>query len=181
MDNDDDNLFGSDDEEVDDKKKETSQSNQQNDDADGDEEEMIDAAPAKKKNSDLFGSDDDEADEEAAEEENGEDGEDGRSRFSSKQQDLDDLFGGSGESMFESAPPIVKKPVTVSKLCIPNRNPLPEASSCMAIKMPNFVKIAPLCFDPAKLDVEEESRLMGMVLFIYSIAFILYLYYIYIK
>ena len=112
----------------------------------------------------LFGSDDDEDNDDDAEKEMGsdEDGEDGRSRFSSKQQDLDDLFGGTNtEPIFLAAPPVVKKVITVSKLCIPERTALPDPAYCIAIKMPNFVKIAPTRFEPEKLNVEEESKAMG--------------------
>ena len=119
-------------------------------------------------NADLFGSDDEEDNESVGKEalddkgdRDDEDGEDGRSRFSSKQQDLDDLFGGKAEPMFASSPVIVKKPTTVAKLCIPDRIALPNPTMCMAIKMPNFVKIAPTCFNPEKLDVDEETKLLG--------------------
>lgn len=158
MSDDDDNLFGSDNEEGDDKKKDTPETDELNEDADGDEEKEVKAAASEKESSALFGSDDeDDRENDAAED----DGEDGKSRFSSKQQDLDDLFGINGESMFTSAPVVIKKAATVSKLCIPQRKALPEPSSCMAIKMPNFVKIATVGFDPAKLDVEEEGRILG--------------------
>jgi hypothetical protein len=155
MEEEDDKLFGSDNEEDEEKKKE--------EDEDDDDDMKIKGA-SKEKESALFGSDDEEEgdeEEKGEREEKDEDGEDGRSRFSSKQQDLDDLFGDNTESLFTSTPAVAKKPITVSKLCIPTRNFLPEPSACMAIKMPNFVKIAPVCFDPDTLDVQEESRIMG--------------------
>ena len=158
MSDEDDNLFGSDNEEGDDKKKESFETDERDEDADLDEDEKVNTAHHENETSALFGSDDeDEVENDATEA----DGEDGRSRFSSKQQDLDDLFGVNGESIFTSTPVVTKKAATVSKLCIPQRKALPDTSSCMAIKMPNFVKIAPVGFDPAKLDVEEESRIMG--------------------
>ena len=154
----DDDLFGSDNEEGDDKKLESFETDERDEDVNVDEDEKVNTADHGKETSALFGSDDeDEVENDATED----DGEDGRSRFSSKQQDLDDLFGGNGESMFTSTPVITKKAATISKLCIPQRKALPDTSSCMAIKMPNFVKIAPVGFDPSKLDVEEESRIMG--------------------
>ena len=128
------------------------------------DEVMKTVVASDEKDSALFGSDDDDDNDDDAEKELGsdEDGEDGRSRFTSKQQDLDDLFGGTNtESIFTAAPPVVKKVITVSKLCIPERTALPDPAYCIAIKMPNFVKIAPTRFDPEKLNVEEESKMMG--------------------
>mmetsp|Transcript_12658 Transcript_12658/g.12296 ORF Transcript_12658/g.12296 Transcript_12658/m.12296 type:complete len:599 (-) Transcript_12658:68-1864(-) len=99
----------------------------------------------------LFGSDDDEAEEKGA-------GDDGKSRFTDRQQDLDDLFGVKEESSAEALVPVVQ-PITVSKLCLGERVALKEDS--IAIRMPNFVKIAPTCFEPETLDVDEELKALG--------------------
>ena len=160
---DNDNLFGSDNDEEDEKKERGQQ-----EDSDDDDMKIEGAKGKKTEDSALFGSDDDEEEDGDVEkeekedrDEDDEDGEDGKSRFTSKQQDLDDLFGADNSDPLFTAPAIIKKPISVSKLCIPIRNVLPDSSACMAIKMPNFVKIAPTCFDPQTLDVEEEGRLMG--------------------
>lgn len=163
-----DNLFGSDNEAENDSDAEpTTRVSTEDDQVDEVATEAVQEQDLPKEkvveqNADLFGSDDDEENENSDKEaHDDEDGEDGRSRFTSKQQDLDDLFGGKGEPMFTSTPVIVKKPTTVAKLCIPERIALPDPTLCMAIKMPNFVKIAPTCFNPEKLDVDEETKLLG--------------------
>ena len=164
-----DNLFGSDNEAENDSEPEVTSRVAIGDDkvdevaAEAVVDEDLPAEKAVEQNADLFGSDDEEDNENSVDKEahDDEDGEDGRSRFSSKQQDLDDLFGGKAEPMFASSPVIVKKPTTVAKLCIPDRISLPDPTLCMAIKMPNFVKIAPTCFNPEKLDVDEEAKLLG--------------------
>jgi hypothetical protein len=171
MDDKDSNLFGSDNEEENDSDQEPvnvkAVESREVDDEDEEPAEKSNSVVAAKEAQDsaLFGSDDDDDNDSVKEAEANydEDGEDGRSRFSSKQQDLDDLFGGNGDSsMFTAAPPVVKKVITVSKLCIPERIALPDPQLCMSIRMPNFVKIAPTCFEPEKLNVEEESKMMGM-------------------
>ena len=164
-----DNLFGSDNEAENDSEAETTNRVSAEDEPadtvaiDKDQEQELPSEKVVEQNADLFGSDDEEDNENSVDKEAqyDEDGEDGRSRFSSKQQDLDDLFGGKAEPMFASSPVIVKKPTTVAKLCIPDRIALPDPTLCMAIKMPNFVKIAPTCFNPEKLDVDEETKLLG--------------------
>lgn len=164
-----DNLFGSDNEAENDSEPETTNRVSAEDEpadtvaTETVQEQELPAEKVVEQNADLFGSDDEEDNENSVDKEAqyDEDGEDGRSRFSSKQQDLDDLFGGKAEPMFASSPVIVKKPTTVAKLCIPDRIALPDPTLCMAIKMPNFVKIAPTCFNPEKLDVDEETKLLG--------------------
>lgn len=170
-----DNLFGSDNEAENDSDPETTNHVSAEDEpadmaaTDTVQEQELPAEKVVEQNADLFGSDDDEDNENSVDKEAqlDEDGEDGRSRFSSKQQDLDDLFGGKAEPMFASSPVIVKKPTTVAKLCIPDRIALPDPTLCMAIKMPNFVKIAPTCFIPEKLDVDEETKLLGKETFLF--------------
>ena len=170
MDDKDSNLFGSDNEDENDSDQENvnvkTVESQEVEGEKEDAEQIVNSEAAARvvQDSALFGSDDDDDNDSGKEAEinDDEDGEDGRSRFSSKQQDLDDLFGANGESsMFTAAPPVVKKVITVSKLCIPERIALPDPQLCMSIRMPNFVKIAPTCFEPEKLNVEEESKMMG--------------------
>lgn len=154
----DDNLFGSD-QEGSDGEEELLDSgvlapvitNEKGDDEEKEEEKNEGMEEEKEETAEgLFGSDDDEEEEGA--------GDDGKSRFTDRQQDLDDLFGVKEESSMEASVPVVQ-PVTVSKLCLGERVVLEDNS--IAIRMPNFVKIAPTCFEPETLDVEEEIKSMG--------------------
>ena len=127
---------------------------------------------------DLFGSDDE--DEEKDQEKGGDDDDDENNASPShrkdgishemdvpssapKENELDDLFGDEGETTF--SPSVVKKKtVSIANLCLPERTKLPDSSTCIAIKMPNFVKIQTEGYDVETHNAEAEAAALGGIM-----------------
>ena len=81
-------------------------------------------------------------------------------------EDLDDLLGDvDGEGKKLASPVHAKKKVSVSvaQVRLPDRVLLPPPSTCMAVKMPNCVKIQPDGFDLATFNADDEVAAFGGV------------------
>ena len=132
------------------------------------------SASSHEEEGDLFGSDDEEEKEEV------QDGDDDNNASLSHRKDgitnemdvpssapqdneLDDLFGDEGETTF-SPSVIKKKTVSIAKLCLPERTKLPDPSTCIAMKMPNFVKIQTEGYDEDTHNAEAEAAAFGGIM-----------------